>query len=208
MYDIPKIEKNIILVRHGQSKEQSGETTDGMNPELNDLGRKQMECVKARLSGHQFDFAYISPLLRAYQSYGIVQPDVVNAQFDTRVIENDEIINWYEPMVGYLPDNKLTCRHYDGWLIPCVKRALMVVDDLLAIEAEKILIFAHQGIFKFLIAAWLGIDGHKIFRNLILDNTSLTGLSVDEANNRRVQYVNDSRHLSDELRDNVYFRVE
>lgn len=165
-----------------------------------------MEAVRARLSPYTFDFVYVSPLLRAYQSYLVASPKAFHVELDTRIIENEESRNRYRPIAGYMPTDRLSCRFGDGWFIPCAARAEMIAEDIAANGAEKILIFAHNDIIKYLIAAWLGIDGNELCRNLTLDNGSLTGLGLDKAGNRLVQYVNDSSHLPDELLTSYYFR--
>lgn len=196
MYELPGIAKDIVLIRCGQSSDLPGEPNDAGNPGLSELGKKQMTAVKARLDQHTYDFVYVSPLLRAYQSYQIASPKACYVELDNRITENNVGRNWYQSMVGYLPADRLTCRCGDGWLIPCEKRAEMIAANIAANGAEKILIFGHQEIIKCLIATWLGVDGVKLLENLVLDNGSFTGLLLDSTGCRRVKYVNDSSHLT------------
>lgn len=206
MHELPEIVKDIVVVRHGQSCLQSGGTVEGEQLELSELGRKQMETVKDRLNPHTFDLVYVSPLPDAYQSYQIASPKAFQVELDSRIVEDEVVGNWHQSVVECLPTGQFSCRFGDGWLIPCAARAGMIAEDIAASGAERILLFAHQGIIKHLIAAWLGIDGCSLYRNLILDNASFTGLSLDKSGNRLVQYVNDSRHLPDELRESQCLR--
>lgn len=189
--------KSILLVRHGQSQEQSGASADGMNPGLSELGVRQSRQLGQRLVGLRFDRALISPLDRAYQTYSIAAPQVASAEFDARLIEVDYVEHWYRPLVGYLPEPRLPQRGADAWLTPVERRAEAMVGELCAMDEERILLFGHQGIFKQIIAIWLGLPAEALMRQLVLGNTSLTGLGLTPWNERILYFMNDVRHLAD-----------
>jgi broad specificity phosphatase PhoE len=192
--------KSITLIRHGQSEEQSGESGDGMNPKLSQVGVQQALQLKKRLAGKRFDLALISPLDRAYETYRIVEPRVGHAAFDSRLIEVDFVANWYSGMAGYVPAKHLTVRNALSWLVPVEDRAQDLMGELLALPHERILLFGHQGIFKQLIGAWLGVSGTPFMYGLILGNTSLTGLTVASDGTRSVHYLNDLHHIEEHER--------
>lgn len=187
--------KTITLIRHGQSQEQSGEVTDGMNPELSQLGIWQSKQLKQRLQGQRFDLALVSPLDRAFQTFAIVEPNVERVELDSRLIETDYVENWYEPMVGYSPDQQLPIRNERGWLVAIKQRAKEFMGELLELDQKDIVVFGHQGIIKHLIAEWLEISVESLTHNLLLDNTSLTGFMIDQFDKRIVTYINDAQHL-------------
>lgn len=189
--------KTIILVRHGQSQEQSGESIDGVNPPLSSLGIRQSLRLKERLAGERFDLALVSPLARAYETYRIAETSVGEAAFDSRLIEVDFFENWYSHMAGYVPAADLPVRNATGWLIPVEARTQDLVRELLTIKHERVLLFAHQGIFKQLIGAWLGLPGDAFMYGVILGNTSLTGLTLSDDGTRSIHFLNDVHHLEE-----------
>lgn len=189
--------KTITLIRHGESKEQSGEVNDGMNPELSQLGIRQSERLRKRLQNQLFDLALVSPLDRAFKTFEIASPQTKNAELDSRLIEIDYVENWYKPMAGYSPNPTFKSRNNSSWLNPIKNRTEEFVDELVSLDYKDIVVFGHQGIFKHLIAQWLEIPVKNIIHNLILDNTCLTGLALDESSNKIVEYINDSHHLKE-----------
>ena len=81
--------KQIWLVRHGESKAQSGEDSDGCDPELSDLGRKQAKRLIAPLRDIIFDQILVSPLKRAWQTFEFSLAKGRRVEYDSRVVEAD-----------------------------------------------------------------------------------------------------------------------
>ena len=206
MYRIPPTIKNIILIRHGQSQEQSGESEDGKNPPLSNQGILQSQKLSHRLRGYTFDIAYVSPLKRAVDTFKLANIAVNDVYYDSRIIENDEIPGWYEDLISQATDDGDPLHNSDSWLLPCHERAERFACELKSVAAEQILVFSHQGFTKYLIATWLGIDPSRLYKNLILDNVSLTGITLDAEGGCWVNYVNDSHGTFDESRNQVYRR--
>jgi broad specificity phosphatase PhoE len=189
--------KSILLVRHGQSQEQSGESADGMNPPLSKLGILQALKLKDRLSSQRFDAALVSPLLRAWQTFQIARPSVGTVEFDSRLIEVDFAEAWYAPIAGYVPDGRLPIRNSSAWLTPVEERVRDLICDLSTTPWERVVLFSHQGTFKQLIAAWLGLAGEAFMYGLVLGNTSLSGLTISGEGIRSVHFLNDVSHLDE-----------
>jgi len=78
--------KNIWLVRHAESKCQSGETDDSVNPELSDRGKQQASRLSLCFSDTKFDLALISPLARAWQTFTLSEIKTKHSEFDSRLI--------------------------------------------------------------------------------------------------------------------------
>jgi broad specificity phosphatase PhoE len=189
--------KTILLVRHGQSQEQNGESADGMNSQLSELGIRQARKLEKRLSTLRFDLALVSPLQRAWQTFEISQPAVAAAELDSRLIEVDFAEGWYAPIAGYLPDRSLPVRNSSAWLAPVEDRVRDLVEELVASPWQRIVLFSHQGTLKQLIAAWLGLPGDGFMYGLVLGNTSLSGLTLAADGTRSIHFLNDVAHLDE-----------
>ena len=81
--------KRIWLVRHGQSRSQTGESDDHLDPELSDLGVEQARRLVAPLRELPLDAVLISPLRRARQTWQLSQVEADHVEFDSRLIESD-----------------------------------------------------------------------------------------------------------------------
>ena len=94
--------KNIWLVRHAQSKSQTGETEDWLDPELSELGIKQAQRLAEPLSKLDLDLVLVSPMKRGWQTYEQAKIPAGKAEFDSRLIEG----NWGAPdaYAGYVPE--------------------------------------------------------------------------------------------------------
>ena len=192
--------KEIYLVRHAQSKSQTGEDSDCLNPELSDLGRRQAQRLAKRLDGIEFDRVCLSPLRRAWQTFQFAQISAPKIEFDSRAIE---IYGGYQTILPLdLPDFAQPDRH-DAWLDTGRDRAASLMGELVDAPEQRILVIAHAGILSTLFKAFARMD---LFHHLM--DTSNTGVSLlvvdenyapDEEYSRLVRYWNDHAHVADLL---------
>ena len=69
--------RELVLVRHGETTGQSSIRLNGATDvPLSDLGRSQLQAVRAALAGERWDRVLTSPLVRARESTAIVVPDL------------------------------------------------------------------------------------------------------------------------------------
>lgn len=192
--------KSIWLVRHGESKSQTGESSDHINPELNERGKKQAAKLEYRLGDVNPDWIIISPLPRAWQTCELAQVHAWRTEFDSRLIELDwgkshihETILPVETPEFAKPD-----RH-NAWLQTDDERTTALVGDLLATDKERILLFVHWGVFSLILLTFTGlITPHNTIR-ATMDNAGVSLLEVDGKRNRYIRYWNDRSHVIDLL---------
>lgn len=80
----------ITLVRHGQTEENYKNIMQGhTNTQLNDTGIRQCQRLREKLAGVDFDYCYMSPILRAVQTAFILVGDRTETIPDKRLIERD-----------------------------------------------------------------------------------------------------------------------
>lgn len=88
----------VWLLRHGESRAQSGEET-GLDTGLSGSGKRQAQAAGAFLKGFSFDLVLVSPLKRAEETFFSAREgglSCTEACCDSRLIEN-------MPYGGYLP---------------------------------------------------------------------------------------------------------
>ena len=192
--------KKIWLVRHGQSRSQTGETDDSLNPCLTDKGSEQARRLIAAFQDERLDLILISPLQRAWKTYQLSQVQASRVEFDSRLIESDwGIDGFYAPVLPVaIPDFAAPDRH-DAWLTSADERAEALVADLVARPADNILLFGHWGIFNRIFWAFTGMDENNKLARATMDNTGISLLEVDDQGYRFIRSWNDRAHLADLL---------
>ena len=80
----------ITLVRHGQTEENySGIVQGSTNTLLNDSGRRQCEKLRSKISSLDFDYCYVSPMIRTVETAMILVGDRVEIIPDKRLVERE-----------------------------------------------------------------------------------------------------------------------
>ncbi len=195
--------KRIYLVRHGQSRSQTGEDKDGVDPELSALGIQQARRLVEPLNNIEIDRILISPLRRARHTYQLSQADAPKAEFDSRVIESNwGISDYYEKLLPVAtPDIAEPDRH-DAWLKDVKERCEDLLKELLNCEEENILLFGHWGLFSAFFLAftqWTDIPNKQGRLVASMDNAAISLFEVDDRGNRTIRYWNDRSHVMDLL---------
>ena len=80
----------IALVRHGQTEENYLGNIQGLrNVMLNDTGRRQCQKLREKIKETDFDYCYMSPLVRTVETAIILIGERVETFPDKRLIERD-----------------------------------------------------------------------------------------------------------------------
>lgn len=192
--------KQMWLVRHGESKSQTGEDDDQCNPPLSDRGREQAIRLRDRLADLAFDRTLVSPLMRAWQTFELSGVDRASAEFDSRVMESEwGNPDFYVPVLPLtVPDSAATDRHL-AYGQAVEQRATAVIEEFLEAEEVRWLVFGHWGVCGRLFAAFVGADVHDWSLLPSMDNTGISVFEVDDAGRRWVRYWNDRSHVVDLL---------
>lgn len=170
--------KQVWLVRHGESKSQSEESDDCVNPPLSTKGIRQAKALSAILSGYRFDIAYVSPLNRAYDTYRLSGVKATRVVVTSLLIEH----NWGIPdFYTGLPNQEVAPGDTHGvWQIDGTRRARILIDLLIDEEAKNIICFAHWGIFSLLLSAFIKAEMNLELWKAEMDNTAFSKLSIQE----------------------------
>ncbi len=145
--------KKIWLVRHGQSKAQTGEEVS-CDANLSDLGKRQAERLDHVLSEVDFDRIFISPLRRARQTFEATALPREKAVFDSRLVEL--LPDGYGQLLPYdeLPDYAEPDAH-DAWNHNHWQRISSFLSDLIAAEGKNYLVVGHAMALNALICLFL-----------------------------------------------------
>lgn len=190
--------KQIWLVRHGQSRSQSGEDPDVLNPALSERGREQAQRLARPLRSLSFNTILVSPLKRAWQTCEYAQPAAGHVEFDSRLVESDwGIDRYYESILPVAAPGIACADRHGAWLVAVAKRSLSLVKSLLRAPEEKILLFGHWGIFNNLLHTFTGMDTCGFSVLAPMDNTAISLLEIDDQDRRVIRYWNDRAHVID-----------
>jgi broad specificity phosphatase PhoE len=191
--------KRILLVRHGESREQSGESTDGVDPVLSRRGERQIETLRQRFASLRFDTVYVSPLARAAQTFARAGLRYEQAVYDSRIIEIEWRPGWYEAMPASSPPSGAEPDRHHAWLISTYKRVDDFLTEIMAAEERLIAVIGHQGTFRCLAELFLALPHHGEPIRLQSDNCSVSELNVSGEGIRSVRYWNDHHHVARHL---------
>jgi broad specificity phosphatase PhoE len=188
--------KRILLVRHGESREQSGETRDGVNPALSSRGERQIETLRARLAGLHFDTVYVSPLARAWQTFIRAGTEYRRAVYDSRIIEIEWQPGWYGAMPGAPPPALAAPDQEHAWLISTYERLASFLAEVAADDDRLIALFGHQGAFRCLVELFLNLPPSGQPIRLQTDNCAVSELAIADDGSRYLRYWNDFNHVA------------
>lgn len=189
--------KRIWLVRHGQSKSQTGEDTDTVNPELSSLGEQQAKRLVEPLKDTFFDVILISPLKRAWQTYELSEAKSQHREFDSRVVESNwGIEGWYKQILPLNTPNIAKQDSYDAWLKDVEVRSSEFLQDVLNRPESEYIVFGHWGVFNTIFHIYTGS-----MKTIMapMHNTGISLLEVDENKNRIIRFWNEHSHVKDLL---------
>ncbi len=183
----------LYLVRHGETSynAEGNKYCGRTNVDLTEKGENQAIELKVLLANIEFDAVYSSPLTRAFKTAQLSVPHT-EINTDDRLIELD-FGNWEgKTREEFIRENKSVwdlwnndpinnragaCGETAGELI---ERIDSFMDDILRTHNEgNILIVAHNGVNRFLMAYLLGFNPRN-YRKIVQENSSLTVLGFDK----------------------------
>ena len=198
-----------FLVRHGETDWNKEARAQGqMDTPLNADGRAQAERIASRLESETFAAAYSSDLSRVVETARPIMRgrDVPIAY--AKELREKHFGDW-EGMTC----DEIRAKHPDGFsrmfsddsdfAAPgggetdrdlCARAASFAERTRAAHPDDDLLIVAHGGSLRALIASLIGIPPHRMWR-LRLDNTSLSTLAFFDDDNAVLTLLNDTNHL-------------
>ncbi len=195
----------LFFVRHGRTAENTAKRFQGhSDTDLDKVGRRQAERVARRLLSYGLDAIYTSDLARARQTAEPVARLLELATVPRRDLREIDV-----GAAAGLTKAELSQRYPaifgDGW--PTVPfpdgesyqqtsaRVSAAAREIAAMHrGQRVLLVSHGGAIRGAIAGLTGIPIPTL-AGLVVINTSITCITVDEHGTGRLRIVNDAAHL-------------
>lgn len=191
----------IILVRHGQTKENIVGILQGPESKLTEFGKQQAKIVAEKLKNEKIDMIYVSDLKRAQET----AEEIIKLQPDAKIVYTKEL---REKNIGIFTGRPLEeqkiAREKSGLtfydfapekgesLIDVRNRMIKFYSRLLEKNQNKtILLVAHQGPIITLLLYLLG-KSFEEYGNYRMENTAITEIVIGK---RTKPIINLSRFL-------------
>ena len=176
----------LILARHGETEWNVEEVFRGrIDIELSETGVRQAELLAQYLRGVKINAVYSSPLRRALNTAEVIAryhklevkiaPSLIDFDFGKwQGLPHQEAKRRYKKLYAQWLENPHLIRTPDGESLDEVrKRALMVVDEVVAKHDGTVVLVSHRVVNKVLICALLGLDNSH-FWNIRQDTCGTT----------------------------------
>jgi broad specificity phosphatase PhoE len=181
----------IILARHGETKWNVEEVFRGrIDVGLNENGVKQAELLAEYLGGLKIYGVYSSPLKRALKTAEVIAryhklkveiaPGLIDFDFGKwQGLHLQEVKRKYKELYARWQERPDLVQMADGETLSEVrKRALAVVDEVVAKYRGRVVLVSHRVVNKVLICALLGLDNSH-FWNIRQDNCGTTTFAYE-----------------------------
>jgi len=181
----------IILVRHGETEWNVKEVFRGrIDIELNETGLKQVQLLAKYLSGIKIGAIYSSPLKRALTTAEImasyheleveIAPGLIDFDYgEWQGLPHQEVRDKYRRLYAQWVNRPDRVKMPAGESLDEVrKRAMGVVDKVIAKYAGSVVLVSHRVVNKVLICALLGLD-NSYFWNIKQDICGITSFTYE-----------------------------
>ncbi len=176
----------IILARHGETEWNKAEVFRGRRDiGLNDTGRREAELLAEYLGNLKLEAVYSSPLKRARQTAEaiaqqnkaevMIAPGLIDFNYgEWEGLSNHEVQDKYRVVYSVWNDHPEQATIPGGESLDDVrKRAVAVVDEVVARHEGNVVLVSHRVVNKVLICALLGLDNSH-FWNIRQDTGAIT----------------------------------
>jgi broad specificity phosphatase PhoE len=181
----------LILVRHGETEWNVEEVFRGrIDVGLNETGLKQAELLAEYLGGLKIDTVYSSPLKRALKTAEVIAryhklevkitPGLIDCDFGQwQGLHLQEVKDRYKELYAEWVNSPHLVKIPDGESLDEVrKRALPLVDEVVAKYKGTVVLVSHRVVNKVLICALLGLDNSR-FWNIRQDTCGTTTFAYE-----------------------------
>ena len=181
----------IILVRHGETEwNVKGVFRGRIDIELNETGIKQAQLLVEYLSNLKIDAIYSSPLKRAVKTAEMITsyhklnveitPGLIDFNYgEWQGLPRQEVKDKYKELYAEWIKNPHRVKTPSGETLDDVrKRAMDVVNDVIAKYEGTVVLVSHRVVNKVLICALLGLDNSH-FWNIKLDTCGTTAFAYE-----------------------------
>lgn len=196
--------KRIYLLRHGESRAQTGEEYS-FDAELSKTGIKQARKLKKVLPHINFDVIFVSPLKRARQTFENTGVSCEKVRFDSRLSEA-LLAGSYSAMMPYQKRFSYgKADIHNAWHLDPIDRMADFLDGLYKIRAETILVVGHAVAFSNFLNIFLQRDSSigmdkASFKYSLMNNAALSLFELaekkDKNNCDKLLVWNYTEHIS------------
>jgi len=204
------VPKKIYLVRHAQSiGNAEGRIQGWFDSPLNELGRRQADCLARRLAAEaSIDAIFASPLQRAAETaqiIGRVLNRSLNFEDDLREYNMGPISGltlaeieerFPERVLAFKENRRLSHLPGEEGEAMFMERVRLGMENIVrqVPEGQSILVVSHGGTLNTCLRQWLGVNGHTR-HPFQFQNASVTLVEINEMHTQ-VVYLNDTCHLA------------
>ncbi len=202
----------IYFVRHCEAMGNVKHIFQGVSDfDVSEMGAKQLDFLKKKFENIKLDKIYSSPLIRAYKTALAIKGDK-----DLEVIKHNGLIE----INGGIIEGKLTAESFknypllaDAWVNKpqdfypeggehmrnAYERIYNTILELANENRGKTIACAsHGGVTRCLICNLLFGDINRLKDTPWADNTAVALINVDDNNNMKLEFYNDTEHLPSE----------
>jgi len=184
----------IYIVRHGETIENVKKITMGQtHGTLSARGKKQAKQIAKFLKDYSFNIIYSSDLRRCVDT----AKEIKKFHPKTRIVYSKELREthfgelqgkrWDIVSMADMPGSFMARKPKGGESLKNVKRRLTkFLNHIKRKRIDNILIVAHSGVIKMLLAILQGIHPKQIFETLELSNTGLCIVEINEQNKTKI----------------------
>ena len=202
----------IYFVRHCEAMGNVMHIFQGVSDfDISETGAKQLEFLKKKFDNIKLDKIYSSPLIRAYKT-----ALAVKGNKDIDVIKHDGLIEINGGIIEGKPTKESFNNHpdlADAWvnspqdfypkdgehMCDAYNRIYKTILELANENKGKTIACAsHGGVTRCLICNLLYGDINRLKDTPWADNTAVALISVDDDNNMKLEFYNDTTHLPSE----------
>ncbi len=176
----------IILARHGETEWNRAEVFRGRTDiDLNETGRKEAEFLAQYLDSIKIEAVYSSPLRRALQTAEVIArqnklevniaPGLIDFDYGQwQGLSNRNVQDKYKELCAVWTSHPERVKMPGGESLDDVrKRAVVVVDEVIARHKGTTVLVSHRVVNKVLICALLGLDNSH-FWNIRQDTGAIS----------------------------------
>ena len=202
----------IYFVRHCEAMGNVMHIFQGVSDfDISETGAKQLEFLKKKFDNIKLDKIYSSPLIRAYKTALAVKGDK-----EIDVIKHDGLIEINGGIIEGKPTKESFNNHpdlADAWvnspqdfypqdgehMRDAYNRIYKTILELVNENRDKTIACAsHGGVTRCLICNLIYGDINQLKDTPWADNTAVALISVDDDNNMKLEFYNDTTHLPSE----------
>ena len=173
----------VFLVRHADASE--GDRDAGRGRHLTEIGRRQAAALAHRLAPWKVDAILCSDMFRAEETARAVRSHHAQADFIVDATFRELSASLVEEQLD-APDGVLRTRLEAAW------------QAILTMPYPTSVVVTHNGLIKYLIGRAIRFQG-ELKPRFHSSHTGITGLAVEPEGKARIQFFNDTRHLTSEL---------